>query len=235
MIDNLMRDIAEILLPEKNTCLVCGYKATYIGSSHICMHCESLLPRLEGLLCARCSKPMENDGDLCNECIRMEKVFERSLALFQYKGKAKELINDFKYHNKSYLYKMFGYQMVQFLNNKNEIDIDAVVPVPIHKSKELKRGYNQSTLLASYISFNLSLPMVKLIKRNKETKPQSQLRGYARWSNMADAFSILDRRHVPHKLLLVDDIYTTGSTVNECSKVLKQNGANQIICLTIAR
>jgi ComF family protein len=178
---------------------------------------------------------MDHDGGLCNDCLKMEKIFDKSLALFQYKDKTKELINDFKYNNKSYLYKMFGYQMVKFLEDINITNIEAVVPVPVHKSKELTRGYNQSELLASYISFNLGLPMLKLVKRNKDTTPQSRLEGYARWNNMAGAFVINKGMRSPERILVVDDIYTTGSTVNECSKVLKLNGANDIICLAIAR
>ncbi|MDP3386917.1 MAG: ComF family protein [Eubacteriales bacterium] len=235
MIDGLLREISEILLPEKNTCLVCGYKDPYINTSYICLHCESLLARLEGILCIKCSKSMANDGDLCGDCVKMEKVFDKSLALFQYRDEAKALINDFKYHNKSYLYKVFGFQMVKFLKDIDLTDIKAVVPVPVHKAKELKRGYNQSELLASYISFNLGLPMLKLVKRNKDTTPQSRLEGYARWNNMAGAFEIDKGVPIPDKILLVDDIYTTGSTVNECSKVLKKWGADEIICLAIAR
>jgi len=178
---------------------------------------------------------MEHDSDLCGECVKIEKAFDKSLALFEYRDKTKALINDFKYHNKSYLYKMFGYQMVKFLKDTGVTNIKAVVPVPIHQSKELKRGYNQSELLASYISFNLGLPMLKLVKRNRDTTPQSRLEGYARWNNMAGAFDIREGLPVPDKILLVDDIYTTGATVNECSKVLKQNGAEEIICLAIAR
>jgi ComF family protein len=231
----MLRDIAEILLPEKNTCLVCGYKATYIRTSYICLHCESLLSRLAGVLCAKCSKPVDLDGGLCNDCLKMEKIFDKNLALFQYKDKTKELINDFKYHNKSYLYKMFGFQMVRFLKDIKMTNIEAIVPVPIHKSKELNRGYNQSELLASYISFNLGLPMLKLVKRNKDTIPQSRLEGYARWNNMSGAFAINKGMQLPDRVLLVDDIYTTGSTVNECSKVLKLNGTDNIICLAIAR
>ncbi|MBV1759334.1 MAG: ComF family protein [Dethiosulfatibacter sp.] len=235
MIDSMLRDIAEILLPEKNTCLICGYRTPYINTSYICLHCESLLSRLEGVLCIKCSKPMDHDEDLCSDCVKMQKVFDKSLALFQYRDKTKTLINDFKYHNKSYLYKMFGYQMVKFLKDVDLTDISAVVPVPIHKSKELKRGYNQSELLASYISFNLGLPMLKLVKRNKDTTPQNRLEGYARWNNISGAFEISKGVSVPSKILLVDDIYTTGATVNECSKVLKQNGANKIVCLALAR
>lgn len=178
---------------------------------------------------------MDHDEDLCSDCVKMQKVFDKSLALFQYRDKTKTLINDFKYHNKSYLYKMFGYQMVKFLKDVDLTDISAVVPVPIHKSKELKRGYNQSELLASYISFNLGLPMLKLVKRNKDTTPQNRLEGYARWNNISGAFEISKGVSVPSKILLVDDIYTTGATVNECSKVLKQNGANKIVCLALAR
>lgn len=235
MKNKILSEIIEIILPERNTCAICDYKDEYIGLTHICISCNSELYNLEGMLCSKCSKPLNTDIELCNECIYKEKAFDRAIAPLKYDGKTKELIQDFKYNNKSYLYKMFGYKMVNKLKKEKLIDFDAIIPVPIHKSKMLTRGYNQSELLAKFISFKIDVPMIKLIKRHKDTKPQSDLSVQNRWTNIYGAFKLIDMPSGINKVLLVDDIYTTGATLNECSLLLKENGIKKVTCITIAR
>jgi ComF family protein len=231
----VFKELLEFILPEKNTCLVCGRKEKYIKEDWICISCEAELKTIKGILCKKCSKPMDNDSEICNECIHVPKFFDRAVAPFSYEGKIKMLIRDFKYNNKSYLYKLFGNKMCVFLNEIEKNKFDAVIPVPIHKSKLSTRGYNQSELLASYIASNFGLPMVKLIIRNKITKPQNKLSNSERMDNVKGAFKISNIELKLKNILLVDDIYTTGATLNECSKLLKNKGAEKIVCLTIGR
>ncbi|MBN2285237.1 MAG: ComF family protein [Tissierellales bacterium] len=230
-----LEEIFEIILPERNICFICGCQEDYIRESHICIACHAELKTLSGMLCKKCSKPLDNDSEYCNECIARQKCFDKAIAPFAYQGKVKQLIHDFKYNRKSYLYKLFGDEMVRLLIKNNDIHFDAIIPVPVHRSKLVTRGYNQSELLAGYISFHLGLPMVKLIIRRNKTLPQSQLSDMDRWQNVKGVFQLREQKELLQRVLLVDDIYTTGATMNECALLLKNSGIRHITCITIAR
>lgn len=231
----LFEELAEILVPEKNLCYVCNYRDKYIGNSHICKSCNADLEKLEGILCAKCSKPLDHDALLCDECISRIKYFEKAIAPLEYTGLSKKLIKEYKYGNKSYLYKLFGYLIMERLNEEKIAEFDAIVPVPLHKSKFRTRGYNQSELIAKYISFNIGVPVLKLVIRTKKTVPQSSLTGEKRWINVKNAFEYSEKQGKSSKILLVDDIYTTGATLNACTSLLLENGTTKVWCATIAR
>ena len=159
--------------------------------------------------------------------------------LFKYEGKIRQKIIDFKFNEKPYLKN--GFAML-FLQNKemysylNKYDI--IIPVPIHKYKEKNRGYNQSELIAKQIS--KSLKNVKLekniIKKIVNNKQQSTLNLKDRKENVKNVYKVLDNKKIIGKnIILFDDVYTTGSTVSECSKVLKQAGAKKVAAVTIAK
>lgn len=231
----ILNELAEILVPEKNLCYICNYRDEYIGESHICKSCSYDLERLEGLLCSKCSKPLDHDADLCDECLSRVKCFERAVAPLEYTGLAKTLVRDYKYGGESYLYKLFGHMMVERLEEEEMGGFDAIVPVPLHRSKMRNRGYNQSELIAKYISLKIGSPVLKLIIRTKKTVPQSSLKGEERWINVRDAFEYSEKPGRISRILLVDDIYTTGATLNACASILRENGTNEIWCATIAR
>ncbi|SHJ45635.1 comF family protein [Dethiosulfatibacter aminovorans DSM 17477] len=231
----ILDEIAEILVPEKNLCYICNYRDEYIGDSHICKSCSADVDKLEGLLCRKCSKPLDHDADLCDECLSKVKCFERAVAPLEYKGLSKKLVRDYKYGGKSYLYKLFGQMLVERLEKEEIRGFDAIVPVPLHTLKMRTRGYNQSELIAKYISLKIGPPVLKLIIRTKKTVPQSSLTGEERWTNVKDAFEYSGKPGMISNILLVDDIYTTGATLNACASILRENGASKIWCATIAR
>jgi len=231
----ILDELTEILVPEKNLCYICNYRDEYIGESHICKSCSADLERLKGLLCSKCSKPLDHDACICDECLSRVKSFERAIAPLEYKGLSKKLVRDYKYGGKSYLYKLFGHMIVERLEEEKIEGFDAIVPVPLHKSKLRTRGYNQSELIAKYISLKIGSPVLKLIIRTKKTVPQSSLTGEKRWINVKDAFEYSEKPERSSRILLVDDIYTTGATLNACASILRENGIGQIWCVTIAR
>jgi ComF family protein len=231
----ILDELAELLVPEKNLCYICNYRDEYIGESHICKSCNTELERLKGLLCSKCSKPLDHDSYLCDECLLRVKSFERAIAPLEYTGLVKKLVREYKYGGKSYLYKFFGHMIVESLEEEKIEGFDAIVPVPLHKSKLRTRGYNQSELIAKYISLKIGSPVLKLIIRTKKTVPQSSLTGEKRWMNVKDAFEYSEKPGRVSRILLVDDIYTTGATLNACASILQENGTNQIWCVTIAR
>lgn len=191
-----------------------------------------------------------NKKDLCKKCeIRIkpyqinsiekvkDKYFDYQIKILKYEGIVRSKIIDYKFNDKSYLYKTFGKII---LNNEKIYSFlkkyDIIVCVPMNIKKKLLRGYNQSELIAKEIAKQLQIEKQfgNLIKI-KNTKKQSTLTKEQRKINVKDAFAIKNAEKVKNKnVILFDDIYTTGNTVNECSKMLKQAGSNSVVVITLA-
>lgn len=186
-------------------------------------------------------------GHICKECYGNIEVLDREVELdspylkkiyysISYNRFIREIMKDYKYNGKNYLYKPLGEIMLNTIENKKiREDIDAVLYVPTHKRKEALRGYNQAELLASYISENLNKVLLKdnLIK-TRWTKEQSHSNKIDRIINLKDSFQIRNPKEIEGKrILLVDDIITTGVTMDECSRVLINNGAREVIGLAL--
>lgn len=229
----------ELIYTEKNTCFICESYDESIGDKYICRHCEKLLKKLDAPLCSKCSKPINygSSASLCPECSGEERYFEMSKSLYSYEGLIKNAIYSYKYYNHPYFYKMFGNMLLTYMLAENYTNFDCIVPVPLHSSKMRTRGYNQSELLARHLSKKLSIPYVDALKRIKKTAKQSEQSKLERAKNLKDAFVIKNDAEivVNSSVLLVDDIYTTGATVDECSKALKNRGAANVFVITIAR
>ncbi|MEL7649452.1 MAG: ComF family protein [Sedimentibacter sp.] len=233
--------LLEILYPEKNTCFFCGTYDEEIQDRYICADCEKNVRRIVPPVCLRCSKPVEPDSPagLCTDCRLSSWNFEMCRSPFCYEGLIKKGIYMFKYHNKPYFYKFFGKSLAGYMKSICYTDFDLIVPVPLHRSKMRKRGFNQSKLVASYISRDFSIPMAEVLRRIRKTPKQSEMSREERRANMEDAFSLKNEKMADllkeKTVLLVDDVFTTGSTADECSKVLKQGGADKVYVITIAR
>lgn len=178
--------------------------------------------------------------------LEKEKNFEELIYIFKYEGQIRELIIDYKFNEKSYMYKTF----VNFLLKNKKIfenikKYDKIIPVPISKKRYKERGYNQSLLIAKEISMQMSY---KTNKRNnlelvnncliktKNIIEQSKLNKEDRQQNIQGVYTLKNGSILNNKsILLVDDIYTTGSTVNECSRVLQQAKPNKIGVLVLAK
>ncbi|WP_313339415.1 ComF family protein [Sedimentibacter sp.] len=229
----------ELIYPEKNTCFVCDKYDEEIDQKYICCDCEKKIKKIVPPVCVKCSKPINYDKstELCQECGGDERYFEISKSLYAYEGVIKNAIYNYKYYNKPYFYKLFGNLITDFINKENYLNYDYIVSVPLHRSKLRKRGYNQSELLARHISNSLSIPYIDALKRIKRTKKQSEKSKEERRKNLKDAFLIKasSDKIINRSVLLVDDIYTTGSTVNECSKALITYGVSKVYVITIAR
>lgn len=229
----------ELIYPEKNTCFICETYDEAIADKYICSDCERHIKKILAPVCSKCSKPIDYNSsiDLCQECCDVKRYFEMSKSPYAYEGLIKKAIYSYKYYNKPYFYKLFGNCLINFMKNINYTGFDCIVSVPLHSSKMRKRGYNQSELIAKYISANLSIPYVDALKRTKKTLKQSEQSKEERRKNLKDAFSVKSsaEKIINSSVLLVDDIYTTGSTVDECSKALVNYGAAKVYVVTIAR
>lgn len=208
--------ILELIYP--NVCGICG---------KICK--ESL--------CKRCAIEIKKyEINLVNKNKKM--YFNESMHIFKYNEMIRQRLIEYKFQDKSYMYKTFAKII---LKNKKVCGFlekyDIMIPVPIHKKRRLKRGYNQTELIAKEICKNISLELkTDVLIKQKNIKAQSELNKNERKQNIKNAFEIKNINEIiDKKILLFDDIYTTGSTVNECSKILKKAGAKQIGVVTIAK
>jgi len=189
--------------------------------------------------------------DLCKKCkITLNKIakfkvdnytnknFKKHFYIFKYEGIIKNKLKDFKFNNKSYIYKTF----VNFMLKNKKLcsflkSYDIIIPVPIHNNRKLKRGYNQSALIVKELACfcNIEYKNNILIKQ-KNNKPQSTKNKDERKQNVAGVYILKNSDQIINKkILILDDIYTTGSTANECAKVLKNNGARWVDVITIAK
>ena len=187
---------------------------------------------------------------ICTKCLYNTKIepkieryldrnYEEHLYLFKYDGKIRNLILDYKFNDKAYLYEFF---LKIILKNKKICrkikKYDIIIPVPIHKKRKLQRGYNQSELIAKEIAkrFEKLKYENKCLIKEKNTKPQSTLSKYQRIQNVKQVYKLQNVQKIYNKkVILFDDIFTTGSTANECAKILKQNGAKEVLIFTIAK
>ena len=161
------------------------------------------------------------------------------MYMYKYDGIIRERIIDYKFNEKSYLYKTFSQEIKSFDKIYNVFkNYDMAIPVPIHNKRKLERGYNQTELILKdlYMGGTCVTKNVNVLIKKINTKPQSMLDKKERGNNIKNAYAIKNAEKImDKKILLLDDIYTTGNTVNECSRVLKQNGAKNIDVLVIAK
>ena len=206
-------NILELIYPK--TCGMCGE----ISKSYLCSKCKQKIKNLLKL----------------NTMIYKDKYFNWHTYLFKYEGEIRDKLLKYKFRDYSYLYKFFSEIIINNCNLKNNYDI--IMPVPIHKKRKQTRGYNQSELIAKEIAKKLNIKYTNnVLIKTIDTVPQSTLSQSQRTSNVLGIYKVINSQIIKDKnILLIDDIYTTGSTVNECSKVLKQNGAKLVDVLTIAK
>lgn len=196
-------------------------------------------------ICSKCNLELKKQAEIrilqkeyIEEKSEKEKYFQELMYIFKYEGQIRQLIIDYKFNEKSYIYKTF----VNFLLKNKKIfenikKYDKIIPVPISKKRYKERGYNQSLLIANEISKQTNLELVNncLIK-TKNIIEQSKLNKEDRQQNIQGVYSIQNEEIITNKkVLLIDDIYTTGSTVNECSKILQQARPERIGVLVLAK
>lgn len=188
-------------------------------------------------ICTECSKKIEK-----YKILRIEKstskYIERQCFIYKYEGKIREAILKFKFQEEAYLYRTFTKIILDNLEVCEYIKkFDIIIPVPIHRKRRWERGYNQSELVANEISKQLIINTEKnLLIKIRNNPKQSTLKLEERKSNVKNVYEVKQNQKIKDKkILLIDDIFTTGNTVNECAKKLKEAGASKVSVLTIAR
>ena len=199
---------------------------------------------INGRTCQRCGKALGDNfrGRRCYNCMAREHAFDIGISCMTYGLKERQMILDYKYNGKSYMGRKFGDMMADRLaawdGEKGDLDADVIVPVPIHPSREKKRGFNQAGIMADRLSSLTGIPVRhRACKRVKHTKLLRSMSPIEREAALDGAFEVPEKER-PYvdgmRVLLVDDIMTTGATADSCAKALKHAGAASVNVITLA-
>jgi ComF family protein len=198
------------------------------------------MPTIVAPLCIVCGVPFAGAGTdhVCGSCSTSHPPFGAARAALAYEGASRDLIHAFKYRNKTHLRRPLALLTIEhlseFIQSRRP---DLIIPVPLHRKKLSGRGFNQAVLLGEILSQRLKMPMDRRnLRRIRWTEPQVNLAAGDRRTNVKGAFAIRDSGLVTgRRVLLLDDVITTGSTVEECGRVLKASGAADVTVITVAK
>ncbi|MDO8602233.1 MAG: ComF family protein [Candidatus Omnitrophota bacterium] len=221
-------------------CRACSKKINEFDRN-ICADCAKKIKERLPPFCLRCGRQFKGESELkaiCADCKDETPYFDQAWSACHYEGALKSLIHDFKYKKITALSKDFADLIINFMK-KYDIGKDSriILSVPMHPGRLFRREVNHADILARAIGKDLGISYSgNALKKIKDTPPQSKLKREARMKNLRSSFSLKNSRIFRGKdILLVDDLFTTGSTVNECSRLLKDSGAGRIDVITLAR
>lgn len=237
--------LIEAVFPSDIYCITCG---SVIDSSRYYSLCDNCIEKINWVgkhTCSSCGKPLarEDNRSLCYDCRSKVHYFDKGFTCAGYGLYERSLMMDMKYRGKSYIGRIMGkiladrfYIAVDTYSALSEIDY--IVPVPVHKSRMRERGYNQAAIMAKELAEEIGVPVKQgILKRTRGTRAMKGLNPQERQGNVEEAFSVTSVKE-PNirgkRILIIDDIYTTGSTMDACSKALKNNGARAVYVMTFA-
>lgn len=231
--------IADLVFPP--TCVGCGLLLKTSDDIPFCGKCYSEINFIQAPFCTCCGLPFKSqsgENHLCGQCIKDKQYFTAARSVGVYESILLESIHRFKYSQDLISGKALGRLMASHIRPSFKSDnYDLIIPVPLHPKRLRQRGFNQAVLLGREISLRFSIPMkTALLKRNVNTLPQVSLGRQDRGPNVKGVFVVEKKGELAHKkVILVDDVYTTGTTVRECAKILLNAGAEEVAVLTLAR
>ena len=217
-------------------CPVCDDVVPLPGEK-ICPDCRDRLLYAFEPVCRRCGRPVRSvEKEFCSDCSTKNHLYKEGAALFQYDSVMKHSIYRFKYQGRKEYGSFYGDQIAEYLGDRiRSWKPDLLLPVPLHPTKQNKRGYNQATVLAEAMGKRLGIPVADgLVRRVKNTTPQKELDEAGRQNNLKKAFIICQNDVKLKTIIIVDDIYTTGSTVDAVAKELISAGAQAVYYISLA-
>jgi ComF family protein len=231
-VSRLRTALLDLLFPPR--CVNCKKRGVWF-----CAACLAAVPRIVPPLCRCCGEPLEHPrerpGDLCYNCRREPLQIDgiRSVALFE--GPLRQAVHHLKYTGQRDLATSLGSLLAEYWQG-NPLPADVLVPVPLHESRQRERGYNQASLLAQELAATAGLPVIEgCLVRARQTASQMTLKRLERKTNVRDAFACADGRLAGRQVLLLDDVCTTGATLEACAIACRQAGARSVWALTLAR
>lgn len=208
---------------------------------HLCGACAETARRIEPPCCHRCSQPFEGAIDgafVCSNCNDRDFAFDCAVARFLSRGVVREFIHRFKYDRQFYLRHTLAEWLAASLEDERirSQPADFLVPVPLHSARLREREFNQADVLARLAGKRAKIPVLPCLRRIRYTSTQTRLDRHERMENLRGAFRVRQSSAVHSRhLILVDDVFTTGATVDECARVLRQAGAASVRVVTVAR
>ncbi len=217
-----------------SSCVLCGDSTDQCIS--LCLPCQNDLPRISSA-CCRCGIPITLNESICGQCITSPPEVDYTFSLFSYESPVDYLITQLKFNQKLPFAEIMGYLLKQALvgtMDENKLP-DVILPVPLHKTRLAKRGFNQSLEIARPIAKALKIPVdYQFVRRVKKTISQTDLTAKERRRNIKGCFEVSPKPAYNH-VVIIDDVVTTGSTTNELAKALKQSGVGKVGVWTIGR
>lgn len=217
--------LADLFFPQR--CVGCGRRSSDV----LCRACFEALPKVGSPVCQRCGLPTAFATFVCEECKNVDFGFESASAPLKYEGVGKKIVHALKYRGyRRVVEKLAAPLMVQVLD---DVGYDAVVPVPLHRSRLRKRGFNQAELLARGVAGKINATVSDTLEVVRSTRDQVELSAAQRRANVAGAYTA--RGSLRGRVLLVDDVFTTGATMSACAGTLVRAGAKEVHALSLCR
>ncbi len=222
-----MLTLKDLLFPRR--CPVCDRPVKPAGAL-ICTECREALTVVKEPVCMKCGKELSDAGrEYCFDCARRKHLYDRGISLYRY-GSVRQTIYRFKYAGRREYAAFLGQEMAAHMGRQILAwGPDALVPVPLHPKRLRSRGYNQALLLSRELGKRLEIPVLEhWLVRVRNTRPQKLLDGKERQNNLKNAFKIRQDDVKLNVIVVIDDIYTTGSTIDEIAAVCRQHGVRKI-------
>lgn len=224
--------ILDILYPAR--CPVCH--GVIRGKGELCTGCRKKLSYIREPVCMKCGKELEKaEQEYCRDCRRFTHGYDAGRAVFAYDEVMRRSIAMFKYHNRREYAKFYAKEMAVHCQKFIErCAPEVILPVPVHKKKKRQRGFNQAELVAKELGKLTKIPVdTDYLIRTENTVPQKELTRQQRKANLKKAFAVTRKEGSYRRVLLIDDIYTTGATLDAISELLRENGVKNLFFLTI--
>lgn len=232
-----LRAVVSLFYPA--LCVVCSEPVEH--GEQICPGCFEKAPRIVAPFCAKCSEPFTGAIDqefTCANCANRELEFDAAVSVYRSRGVVRLVIMQLKYQRHLSLRHPAARWLIDAMHDSRirERKFDAIIPVPLHPARLRERGFNQATLLAAELGAAIGVPLRDDLERIRYTTTQTALDRSERMENLRDAFRLRREASVrDSRVLLVDDILTTGSTLSECARVLRKGGTREVYAVTAAR
>lgn len=225
------RSWKDYLFPHR--CPFCGR----VEEKEVCIYCAEKIVWIKEPRCKKCGKPVQKEEqEYCYDCSTGTHLFEEGRSLWLHKPPVNQSIYQFKYGGRRIYGEYYAQQMAKWYGRTlKRWGIDLIIPIPLHRKKERKRGYNQAWVLASKLGEMTGIPAENRgLLRVRQTVPQKELSDRQRKKNLRGAFQTARGWRPEGNILVVDDIYTTGATLDEAARILLEAGAQKVFFLTIS-
>lgn len=227
----IWKTILDMIYPK--TCCFCGK----VSRQALCETCARQVEYVQEPRCKTCGKPIRYaEEEYCYDCQKQTPVYEQGRSVWIHKAPVNWSIYQFKYKNRRIYGEFYANEMARLYGTLVRAwGVEVIVPVPLHRKKKRLRGYNQAEIIARHLGTKLAIPVASdIVVRTRYTEPQKKLNDKERKKNLQHAFQVTEKLKNYKNILLIDDIYTTGSTMNEIARELKQAGVRKVWFFTIS-